>query len=236
MIQELLRRNKTTLVKIQSLIGLLNFTCAVIVPGRAFLRRIIDLTVGVSRPYHHIRITQEVKKDLQIWLHFLGSYNGTTLFREEMFLEPKSRHLVTDAAGGKGFGAFLDSHWFYGAWPEWWSHQNIVLLELVPIVLAVETWGSQLQNTAVTCHTDNEALVAIINKQSSKLSKVMPMIRRLVLASLKHNFLFKAVFVPGLKNRKADALSRFQVDLFRRLHPMADKQPSVFQELPESLN
>ena len=30
MIQELLKRNKTTLVKIQSLIGLLNFTCAVI--------------------------------------------------------------------------------------------------------------------------------------------------------------------------------------------------------------
>ena len=110
------------------------------------------------------------------------------------------------------------------------SHQNIVLLELVPIVLAIETWGSQLQNAAVTCYTD-EALVAIINKQSSKLSKVMLMIRKLILASLKHNFHFEAIFLPGLKIGKADALSRFQVDLFWRLHPMTDKQPLVFQEL-----
>ena len=204
--------------------------------GRAFLRRIIDLTLGVSKPYHHIRVTQEVKKDLHIWLHFLLSYNGTTFFREEMFLEPTSKHLVTDAAGGKGFGAFLDNHWFYGEWPAWWKHQNIVLLELVPIVLAVETWGCEFQNAAVTCHTDNEALVAIINKQSSKLRVVMTMIRRLVQASLKYNFLFKAVFVPGLRNQKADALSRFQVQLFRRLHPTANRQPSAFPSLPESLS
>ena len=236
LIQEFLRVNKITLVKLQSLIGLLNFTCAVIIPGRAFLRCIIDLTLRVSKPFHHIRVTQEVKKDLHIWLHFLLSYNGTTLFREEMFLEPTSKHLVTDAAGGKGFGAFLDNHWFYGEWPAWWKHQNIVLLELVPIVLAVETWGCEFQNAAVTCHTDNEALVAIINKQSSKLRVVMTMIRRLVQASLKYNFLFKAVFVPGLRNQKADALSRFQVQLFRRLHPTANRQPSAFLSLPESLS
>ena len=96
--------------------------------------------------------------------------------------------------------------------------------------------GCEFQNAAVTCHTDNEALVAIINKQSSKLRVVMTMIRRLVQASLKYNFLFKAIFVPGLRNQKADALSRFQVQLFRRLHPTANRQPSAFPSLPESLS
>ena len=33
--------------------------------------------------------------------------------------------------------------------------------------------------------------------------------------------------VSGLCNSKADALSRFQVDAFRRLHPMADVEPTV---------
>lgn len=49
------KRRKVTLRELQSVIGLLNFTCSVIVPGRAFLRRMIDLTVGVRRPHHHIR-------------------------------------------------------------------------------------------------------------------------------------------------------------------------------------
>lgn len=35
---------------LQSLIGLLNFACYVVVPGRAFLRRLINLTIGVSKP------------------------------------------------------------------------------------------------------------------------------------------------------------------------------------------
>ena len=44
-----LRRRKVTLQEIQSLTGLLNFACTVIVPGRAFLRRLIDLTIGVQK-------------------------------------------------------------------------------------------------------------------------------------------------------------------------------------------
>ena len=106
---------------------------------------------------------------------------------------PGTNIKALDHRSRKGFGLFLDNHWFYREWPAWWKHQNIVLLELVPIVLAVETWGCGFQNAAVTCHMDNKALVAIINKQSSKLRVVMTMIRRLVQASLKYNFLFKAV-------------------------------------------
>ena len=41
---------KVTLQELQSLIGLLNFSCSVVLPGWAFLRRLIDLTVGVKRP------------------------------------------------------------------------------------------------------------------------------------------------------------------------------------------
>jgi len=39
-----LGRRKVTLKELQPLIGLLNFACSVMVPGRPFLRRIIDLT------------------------------------------------------------------------------------------------------------------------------------------------------------------------------------------------
>ncbi len=39
------KRKKATLKEVQSLILLLNFACSVVVPGRAFLRRLIDSTV-----------------------------------------------------------------------------------------------------------------------------------------------------------------------------------------------
>ena len=51
-----LTRKKVTLQELQSLIGLLNFACSVVLPGRAFLRRLIDLTVGIKRPQHLVRL------------------------------------------------------------------------------------------------------------------------------------------------------------------------------------
>ena len=47
LISDFIHRKKVTLKEVHSLNGLLNFVCSVIRPGRAFLRRLIDLTVGV---------------------------------------------------------------------------------------------------------------------------------------------------------------------------------------------
>ena len=52
-----LRRRKVTLRGIQSLTGLLNFACTVVVPGRAFLRRLIDLIIGIYSPHFLISLT-----------------------------------------------------------------------------------------------------------------------------------------------------------------------------------
>jgi len=77
------KRRKTTLKELQSLIGLLNFTCSVVLPGQAFPRRLIDLTKGVSLPHHHIRIIEACRHDLQVWLHFLRDFNGRTFFLDK---------------------------------------------------------------------------------------------------------------------------------------------------------
>ena len=66
LLEDFQRQQKVTLRVLQSLIGILNFACTVIVPGRAFLRRIIDMTVGVQKPHHHIRLTRQAKLDLQV--------------------------------------------------------------------------------------------------------------------------------------------------------------------------
>ena len=51
LIASFLSRKKATLKELQSLIGVLNFACSVVSPGRSFLRRLVDLTVGFRCAY-----------------------------------------------------------------------------------------------------------------------------------------------------------------------------------------
>ena len=227
LIHEMLIQDKCTLRELQVLLGLLNFTCTVIVPGRAFLQRLYRLTVGVRKPYFSIRLTSQVKKDLHIWLQFLEEYNGVTLYREEMFLSENVCHIFSDASKTLGCGAVLDNHWFALGWPnEWWREQNITLLELVPIVLAIQAWGNELRNKCVILHTDNLDLSHDINSQSSKDPLVMSLIRHMVLKLLSFNILFRSRHIPGVSNILSDSLSRLQVTRFRQLHPTADREPT----------
>ena len=128
--------------ELQSLIGLLNFACSVVLPGRAFLRRMIDLTKGVRKPYHHIRLTRQCKEDILLWLSFLNSFNGKSFFLSAKWLTSSNIKLYTDSAGSLGYPEVLGKCWFSGHWPDSWKSLNITILELFPIVLATEIWGT----------------------------------------------------------------------------------------------
>ena len=185
--------------------------------GSGFLRRLIDLTKGVYAPFYRIRLTRSVKADLGLWKSFLDDFNGRSFFLSDDWLP--SNLLDTDAAAGHGFGAIFGHFWFYGPWPEEWKKLNIVVLEFFPIVLSVHLWGHLMRNQRILFYTDNAALVEIINKTTSRDPTVMIFVRRLVLACLKFNILFRAKHVPGSKNTLADALSRLHVSKFRELAP-----------------
>ena len=223
-------RKSVTLKELQSLIGLLNFACCVVVPGRAFLRRLIDLTRGVRKPTHHVRLTKESKYDLQVWLNFLRSYNGKSFFLGSRWYTSKTLKLFTDAAGSLGYAAIFGKQWFFGEWPAVWKTFNITILEFFPIVLASEIWGPLMRNKCIVFFSDNQAVVEIINKQTSKDRSIMVLLRHFVLCTLKYNILFHAKHIAGCINRKSDALSRLQVEKFRLLAPIADPQPTPVPE------
>ena len=69
-------RRSMRLIELQSLIGTLQFACKVVVPGRTFLQRMINLTRGVPSRFHHIRLNREFLKDLLMWKAFLAKWNG----------------------------------------------------------------------------------------------------------------------------------------------------------------
>ena len=81
-------------------------------------------------------------------------------------------------------------------------------------------FGDRMRNQRITFLTGNAALVEIINRATSRDATVMVFVRRLVLACLNFNILFRARHIPGVKNVLADSLSRLQVSKFKRLAPV----------------
>lgn len=97
-LSDFLKRKRVTLKEVQSLTGLLNLACSVIVPGRALLRCLIDLTIGVRSPNFSICLTRSVKDDLQVWLSFLSQYDRKSLFLPDVWNNSDKLSLYTDAS------------------------------------------------------------------------------------------------------------------------------------------
>ena len=198
---------------------------------RAFLGRLIYLTIGVSIPFHFIRITKRVHDDLQLWGSFLSEFNGRSPFLPDVWSNSETLNLFTDASGSLVYGTVFGWRWLYGEWSEEWIGENITLLELDPIVLAVTTWSASLENQCIRFHTDNHALVSIINQQTSRHKPTMYLIRRLVLTCLRFNIMFQAHHIPGKSTVLADHISRLQIAKFRQLAPGAAAKPEPIPTL-----
>ena len=154
LLQSWRKRSSCQLKELQSLIGILQFACRVIAPGRTFLRCLIALTCGIKQPYHFVRLNAGFYKDLSMWELFLTNWNGISLFLESEQTPSPSLQLFTDAAGSIGFGGYLAGQWFHGHWlPEQAINKKTGILiacqELYSIYLACCLWGSHGQQNAL---------------------------------------------------------------------------------------
>ena len=64
---------KVTLNQLQKVCGFLNFLGRCVIPGRAFTRRLYAYTANDKlKPHHHIRVNDDMRSDLEMWLTFLN--------------------------------------------------------------------------------------------------------------------------------------------------------------------
>ena len=61
-----------------------------------------------------------------------------------------------------------------------------------------------MRNQSVLFFTDNQSLVSVINKQTSKDAELVSFVRTMVLVCLQNNNLLKAKHLPGRRNVLAD--------------------------------
>ena len=157
-----------------------------------FLRRLYNLTCGTHRPHHYVNVNKSAKLDMEAWFSFLKNFTGRRFFLNDVWVFSDKLLLYPDASSTIWYAAVFVSKWFAVRWHKSFSSADICLLELFPIMLAVEIWGEKMSNSSVLFLTHNEALVAIINKQTSKFERKMKPLRQFVLSCVYHNILFEA--------------------------------------------
>ena len=137
--------------------------------------------------------------------------------------------IYTQTKTDKAYGGIYRNKWFQGKFPtkllQGDETISMALLELYPIVVACVLWGKDWSGQRVLFNCDNTATVQIINKGRSKVNIIMKLMRKLTWCSAISNFTIHAKHVPGCFNSTADAISRFQMNKFRKLAPNADLHP-----------
>ena len=200
--------------ELQSLAGKLQHACKVVHPGKSFLRRIFELLKGTHQGHHHIRVNRALRSDLAWWDLFLDAWNGVSLLRPAR-LSVADQEFYTDAS-------------YLGT--------AIAPKELVPIVMACVVWGQAWRGQVVHVHSDNEAVVAVLNSGYSKDEQLMHLVRCLFFVLAAWDILLYACHIPGVRNSVADAISRDKISSFFSKVPDASPHPTtVPQDLVDLL-
>ena len=116
-------------------------------------------------------------------------------------------------------------------WPMQWFDgdilSDITFLELFPVVVVSSIRGSDQK---IVFKIDNEAVVTIINKRSSKSKGLLSLVRILVFCTSQFNILLKVVHIRGKLNNLADSLSHCD---FQRFHHLCSTADAARTEIPK---
>ena len=222
--------------ELDSLIGQLQHVCAVVKPGRSFLRRMIELSKIAHKPWHYIRLNHSFHSDLMWWRLFLHLWNGISMMSTLMPTYP-DLSIISDASGTWGCAAVWDTHWFQLEWGTGpFANSQIASKELLPIIIACVIWGKGWKGHHVLCYCDNESVVSVLNSRTSKDQSIMHMLRSLFFFEASLGFILSAKHIPGSQNDIADDLSRNRLSSFFTKVPHADALPTAIPpELPSLL-
>ncbi len=150
-----------------------------------------------------VNITQECRRSFSPW-------TDLAFLRAGVPLEQVSRHVVvTTDASSTGWGATCNGQAASGLWtgPRLLWHINC--LDLLAVHLALRQFRPLLLGKHVLVRTDNTAAVSYINRMGGIRSRRMSQLaRHLLLWSHTRLKSLRAVHIPGVLNRAADALSR----------------------------
>ena len=214
--------------EILSLVGSLKHATKVVRHGRAFVSRMYATAAKLRELHFHTRLNVEFRSDLCWWHTFLTDWNGLSLLRWDDSEWIPNYSIQTDASGVWGCASYWNGKWFQWAWPPEWTHLNIMVKELAPIVLSFAVWGRYLSGRHILFECDNSSVVSAVNKHYTREHNAMHLLRCLWFFVAHFDIDIKCRHIPGVNNYTADHLSRNNFSL----HPQAHHQATI---LPQPL-
>lgn len=221
-VKALLNRRSIPHDELESAVGLLSFSAKVVVPGRAFLRRLYS-ALSKKRGYYHI--TAAIAADLRWWDTFLSRWNGIRLLRRTAARRHYS--IWTDASGKLGMGGYilediatrpeLDDT-FSMHFATRYRKKDIQFKEMLAVLVAIRRWLPRLHQSHLTLYCDNGAVVEGI-RSSSMRGPAMAPLRQIVMLFAQYDIVCNVIWIPTKWNALADLLSRFKFDKIADLHP-----------------
>ena len=219
-VKDLLNRAKIPHRELESAVGFLSFAAKIVIPGRAFLRRLFD---AIRRPTAVIRITTGMRADLLWWNTFLEDWNGLHLLRD-VTARP-TMHIWTDASGKLGMGGYLLEDLTAPVQDVFSTHvplrhrrKDIQFKEMKAVGHAITLWLGRLQGSRLVLYCDNDACVQGLRKSSIKGPAMAPL-RHIVMLLAKHDILLDPQWIPTKANQLADDLSRFRYEKIANAYP-----------------
>ena len=237
------QNKKITLHQLQKLCGFLNFLGHCVVPGHAFTRRLYTQgkASGATEQYHHLRVTREMRMDLEMWKCFLvhpSAFCRSFIDFDDSITSEKI-NFYTDASGSYSMGGMCNDQWMIMKWPETFIQNckpTIQYLEMYALLAGIIAWIHNYKNRTVTIFCDNQNVVNMIKNNSTSCQNCMILVHIFVLYCLTMNVNVTAEYVKSQDNKFADPLSRGDVDLFfSRVARKENEMSSTPTPVPEIL-
>ena len=151
-------------------------------------------------------IIMGARSDLAWWQEFISQWNGVSFLHLPPCLP--QLEVFSDASGSWGCGAWYHEHWFQVQWGPLSQPLSITEKELIPIILAYDTWGREWQGKRILCHCDNQAVVPCLrSRRTSKQEELMHLLRCLVFVEAQLHLHLHPVYIDTRSNHQADDLS-----------------------------
>ena len=113
-----------------------------------------------------------------------------------------------DASGTFGFGVITsNSRWLQVQWPASWQEVHISVKEMVPIVMLAARWGGSWHRHHLFFHSDNMAVVAVIQRKLAKHPLLLHLLHCLYFYAAYFPFSYSTHHLPGVTNVAAGSLS-----------------------------
>ena len=217
-----------SVLHLQKTIGVLMFACVVFSLCRPFLRQMLNVlkAAGPSPPKRRLlAITAAARDDFEMWKRILTvlKLNSRPVSGLPTHARTIKAELYTDASF-EGGGYFFGGLWRMWRWPADMRArigdfaglsdddgificelEALALLQAIRDIIGICAGGNVMRR--LVCHIDNEPVVSMLTKHSSRSSACTPILRELTGMLLAHSLELFPVWIATADNDCADLLS-----------------------------